>query len=130
MTPAGKVACRKGQGNGVPPMLSELQRSGGCRRRVGAGWGGRAHAVGCPGHRAACPQGGVHEDSTAEFPNYGVKTELLLHHHAPSRPTIKNQSSFQWLPSPDSGPTTHLSGQFPTPPAPNTGLFCRARGRR
>lgn len=88
------MACRKGQGNRVPPMLSELQRPG----------------VGCPNHRGCLSLGGAHEDSTAEFPNYGGKTELLLCHRAPSRPTIKTQSSFQWLPSPGSGPTTHPSG--------------------
>lgn len=62
--------------------------------------GGRACSVG------RLSRGGAHKDSTAEFPNYGVKRELLLRHRAPSRPTIKNQSSFQWLPSPGSGPTS------------------------
>lgn len=62
--------------------------------------GGRARSVG------RLSRGGAHEDSTVEFPNYGVKRELLLRHRAPSRPTIKNQSSFQWLPSWGSGPTS------------------------
>lgn len=51
-------------------MLSELQRPG----------------VGCPNHRGCLSLGGAQEDSTAEFPNYGGKTELLLCHRAPLPP--------------------------------------------